>query len=101
MIFVAILLLIQSAVPINSTPVSCPSTPCTYTDVAVAPGSHTYFVTASLNSAQSNPSNSATVTVPAGTHNVLLSWTPSTTPNCQYKIFRIGPASGLQISNSN
>lgn len=62
---------------------------CTYTDANVSPGPHFYFAVAEdTNGNISTPSNRADVNVPAGTHSVVLTWNPSTTPNVTYFIFR-------------
>lgn len=74
---------------------------CTYTDVAVTPGTHFYFAVAqdSVTGRYSGPSNRVDVLVPTGTHNVILTWTPSTTsdPNkvIAYFIYRGAPATNL------
>jgi hypothetical protein len=75
---------------------------CTYTDPSVPPGPHFYFVVAQDSQGNvSVPSNVVNLTVPAGTHNVVLTWNPSTTPSVTYFIYRGAPATNLTITNSN
>jgi hypothetical protein len=73
---------------------------CVYTDVAVPPGPYFYFVVASNSNGQSGPSNVVNVVVPSGTHNVVLTWTPSitTSPTPTYYVFRGGVPTNLKIT---
>ena len=75
---------------------------CTYTDTAVPPGPHFYFVVASNANGVSGPTNTVNLTVPAGVHNVVLTWTPSTTllPTPTYFVYRGAPPQNLTIINS-
>ena len=75
--------------------------PCTFTDPAVPPGPHFYFVVAASGTQYSGASNRVDVVVPAGTHNVVLNWTPSTTSNVTYFVYRGAPATNLKITGSN
>jgi len=100
------LLLGQQVPPLNQTGVATncdnQTIQCTYTDQNVPPGPHFYFVVAEdTNGNISLPSNVVNVTVPAGTHNVVLTWVPSTTPNVTYFMYRGAPATNLTITNSN
>ena len=97
------LLLFQAPHALNSTGVAqgcTDNTNCTYTDMAVSSGSHTYFVEAFDGTQYSSPSNSVTVTVPSGTHNVILTWTPASN-GVSYFIFRTAPPTNLGISEEN
>lgn len=69
---------------------------CTYTDQNVSPGPHFYFAIAEDTTGNiSSASNRVDVTVPAGTHNVVLNWVPSTTPNVTYFLYRGAPVTNL------
>lgn len=73
---------------------------CAYTDQNVPPGPHFYFAVAEDTTGKiSAPSNVVNATVPAGTHNVVLSWTPSTSTNVTYFLYRGGVPTNLQITN--
>lgn len=89
--------------PINSVGVAtgCNNTtiPCTYTDVAVKAGPHFYFIVAQNSVGYSGPSNRVDVTVPTGTHNVVLKWNPSSgTPAPTYFIYRGSTPTNLQAT---
>ncbi len=77
------------------------TTACTYTDVSVPAGPHFYFAVACNTSQCSPASNRVDVVIPSGTHNVILSWVPSVSPNVTYYIYRGAPATNLQITGSN
>lgn len=69
---------------------------CTYTDPNVPPGPHFYFAVAEDTTGKiSTPSNRVDVTVPTGSHNVVLSWQPSTTSNVTYFLYRASPPTNL------
>lgn len=79
--------------PINSTGVatSCDnvSIACTYTDAAVAPGPHFYFIVAANSAGYSGPSNRVDVVIPAGVHNVVLKWdAPQGPAGITYWVYR-------------
>ena len=76
---------------------------CTYTDVAVPPGPHFYFIVAANGTIAnaSTASNRVDILVPAGAHNVVLKWSPSPTIGVTYFIFRGAPPTNLGITNSN
>jgi hypothetical protein len=89
--------------PLNATGVatSCDnvSVQCTYTDVAVSPGKHFYFIVAANANGYSSVSNKIDVTVSSGTHNAVLTWSPSatTSPAVSYFIYRGAPPTNLGI----
>ena len=69
---------------------------CTYTDQNVPSGPHFYFAIAEDTTGNiSSASNRVDVTVPAGTHNVVLTWVPSTSSNVTYFLYRGAPATNL------
>lgn len=76
---------------------------CTYTDIAVTPGPHSYFVVAENSDGFSLPSNRVDIIVPSGIHNVVLNWNPSitTTPTPTYFVYRFSAPSGVVVTNSN
>ncbi len=85
--------------PLNSTGVatSCDnvSIACTYTDVAVAPGPHFYFIVAADASGNySGPSNRVDVVIPDGVHNAVLTWDAGP-QGVSYFIYRGAPATNL------
>lgn len=94
----------QAVAPINAIAVAtgCDNVTiqCTYLDTNVSPGPHFYFAVASSSSSFSSPSNRVDVTVPSGTHNVSLAWTPSPSPGVGYFIYRGAPPTNLKITGA-
>jgi hypothetical protein len=92
--------------PLNSTAAvtGCASfSACTYTDVNVPPGAHFYFVVGTNVTGYSGPSNAVYLTIPSGSHNVVLNWNPSSSTDFSigYWIYRGSPPTNVTISGSH